>query len=613
VNLKMEENGMKRLYLLFGLLGFAAILFLVGCASEPSESSGTQTGDTPAVETGDTPTSPTSIAKGGAIYDKWWKAAEGATEPSGDHPLWATQSTNKRDGSGTWRCKECHGWDYQGEAGAYAKGSHFTGFPGVLTAGTTLSADELTEIMSGGNNANHDLSSELGATAMVDLVNFLREGLIDNTLYINYDTKAVKGANLANGKKLYDGTCAACHGTNGQAIIIEDTHSVSSLANGNPWEILHKIRFGQPGTMMPSSIASGWSTQDAVDVLGYAQTLPVEIITQSKADVMAAIDIIDATGFHGISEAIGEATKFEEVSSRTKGSVEKALTAAAAITWPAELADVQKSFSFDVESLIAALDAADLEGAKVTSDAIHGSQHDLSHDSYEWLGSRVGTASGNDAILAALDIIDSSGFHGISEAIEEATKFEDISSRTKGTVEKALTAANAVTWPKELAEVQALFVADAEALIAALDGADLAGAKEASHGIHGTQHDLSHEAYEWLGANGGGASGNGAILAALDIIDSSGFHGISEAIEEAAKFEDISSRTKGTVEKALTAANAITWPHDLEEALEAFVADAEALIAALDGADLAGAKEASHGIHGTQHDLSHEAYELLGE
>jgi thiosulfate dehydrogenase len=24
--------------------------------------------------------------------------------------LWASQSSNTRDGSTTWRCKECHGW-----------------------------------------------------------------------------------------------------------------------------------------------------------------------------------------------------------------------------------------------------------------------------------------------------------------------------------------------------------------------------------------------------------------------------------------------------------------------------------------------------------------------
>ena len=60
---------------------------------------------------------------------------------------------------------------------------------------------------------------------------------------------------------------------NGKTIDI-DGAGVSAIANDNPWETLHKIRFGHPGSEMPSSVESGWSTQDGADVLGYAQTLP---------------------------------------------------------------------------------------------------------------------------------------------------------------------------------------------------------------------------------------------------------------------------------------------------------------------------------------------------
>ena len=56
----------------------------------------------------------------------------------------------------------------------------------------------------------------------------------------------------------------------------DDVKVVGTLANDNPWETLHKIRFGHPGTPMPRTLELGWSTQDAVDVLGYTQTLPEE-------------------------------------------------------------------------------------------------------------------------------------------------------------------------------------------------------------------------------------------------------------------------------------------------------------------------------------------------
>lgn len=264
---------MKKLFLVVCLLATVALV-AAACAG-PAEPQGSPEPQGPPGEAAEEHKDDSaSIAKGGALYDKWWKIDAGATEPSEDNPLWALQSSNTRSLSTTWRCKECHGWDYQGKDGAYSKGSHFTGFPNILAAASTKTEAQLLAIMKGGNNSQHDFSAVMSEQAIDDLVHFLSEGLVDDTIYIDYSTKKVTGANLASGKQLYDGACAACHGADGRMMPIEETESVASLANGNPWEILHKIRFGQPGTAMPSGVKMGWSTQDAVDVLGYAQTLP---------------------------------------------------------------------------------------------------------------------------------------------------------------------------------------------------------------------------------------------------------------------------------------------------------------------------------------------------
>ena len=69
--------------------------------------------------------------RGGLLYDKWWSPL-GLDAPEGDQALWATQDTNTRTGADTWRCKECHGWDYKGVDGAYGDSSHTTGFVGVI-------------------------------------------------------------------------------------------------------------------------------------------------------------------------------------------------------------------------------------------------------------------------------------------------------------------------------------------------------------------------------------------------------------------------------------------------------------------------------------------------
>jgi thiosulfate dehydrogenase len=56
----------------------------------------------------------------------------------------------------------------------------------------------------------------------------------------------------------------------------DDPEFVGNIAIDNPWEFIHKVRAGQPGTAMPSSIVLGWSLQDVIDVLTFAQSLPTE-------------------------------------------------------------------------------------------------------------------------------------------------------------------------------------------------------------------------------------------------------------------------------------------------------------------------------------------------
>jgi thiosulfate dehydrogenase len=68
---------------------------------------------------------------------------------------------------------------------------------------------------------------------------------------------------------------AACHGADGKTInfgTASASEYVGTLANDNPWEFVHKVRFGQPGETMPAGVEKSWSVQDAVDILKHAQT-----------------------------------------------------------------------------------------------------------------------------------------------------------------------------------------------------------------------------------------------------------------------------------------------------------------------------------------------------
>ena len=226
--------------------------------------------------------SPFVIAAGGRLYDNWISEI-GASAPLTNQPLWADQSTNTRGGSDSYRCTECHGWDYKGAGGAYSSGSHFTGFTGVMRAGRTLTRDDLATVLNGSFNFKHDFGQVLSDSQVEALAAFLDIGLVDYSEFIVYETKKPRGTpDLANGQLRYSRTCSNCHGNDGLEINFGGAGSpeyIGDIASANPWEFLHKVLFGQPGPKaeeMPAVSTRGWTDQDLVDLLGYAQALFTE-------------------------------------------------------------------------------------------------------------------------------------------------------------------------------------------------------------------------------------------------------------------------------------------------------------------------------------------------
>lgn len=211
--------------------------------------------------------------RGGALYDAWW-AVTGSEAPSEDHPLWASRpdaKSNTRTGAETWRCKECHGWDYVGVDGAYAEGSHRTGFAGVL--GTQRSKPEIIELLT--DPAGHAYGERLDEQSVADLAAFVVDATIDTTTIIASDGSFM--GEIAIGQTIFERACAQCHGNNGLTLPpgsdVSFTDFPGFIANDNPQEFLHKVRFGQPGTAMPPQ--ANELSNDALAALGaHAQTLP---------------------------------------------------------------------------------------------------------------------------------------------------------------------------------------------------------------------------------------------------------------------------------------------------------------------------------------------------
>ncbi len=218
-------------------------------------------------------TLPTSspVTEGGRLYDNWIKAI-GAPDMTTDFPLFKTQTTNTRTGNDTYRCKECHGWDYKGKDGRYGSGSHMTGFPGILAA-KDKPAEELLAAL---KSENHDFSPYLNDAQLNALVAFIQQ-IQDLSPYIN-DDKTVNG-DPTHGKVLYESNCIMCHGEDGKAIDFDDGEGVEyvgTVASDNPWEAINKIMYGQPGAVMTAGLNMGWSFQDMIDLLAYIQTLPAK-------------------------------------------------------------------------------------------------------------------------------------------------------------------------------------------------------------------------------------------------------------------------------------------------------------------------------------------------
>jgi cytochrome c553 len=189
--------------------------------------------------------------------------------PEGTHPAYPAEG--QTSGSSTWRCKECHGWDYMGAAGAYGSGSHSTGIKGVRGV-DGMDPEAIHEIIM---DDTHGLTEEfMPHSAMEKLALFLSRGQIDMDRYIDRESKIARG-NPRRGAAEFQTICAVCHGVDGTAINFTDEAKpeyVGTVCAENPWEALHKIRFGQPGVGMIAMIAL--DIEDQVDLLSYCQTLP---------------------------------------------------------------------------------------------------------------------------------------------------------------------------------------------------------------------------------------------------------------------------------------------------------------------------------------------------
>ena len=264
-------RGAKSFVMDIFVSGFLALGIALGAALSPPALAQEQALRASRDWIGGIPAAPTEdweIGFGGRLYDNWY-AALNVDEPDGTHP--AYPQAGKKKGASTWRCKECHGWDYKGRDGAYSEGSHYTGITGI----TAHIGDDPTAIANLLRAEPHGYAPDaIPDEALERLALFVTRGQHETEWYIDANTNRARG-DAAKGERLYQNICAACHGFDGRAINFKDDDNpefIGTVASANPWETLHKIRNGQPGVPMPAMRIL--PILDLVDILAYSQTLP---------------------------------------------------------------------------------------------------------------------------------------------------------------------------------------------------------------------------------------------------------------------------------------------------------------------------------------------------
>jgi thiosulfate dehydrogenase len=212
------------------------------------------------------------LAAGGRIYDNWWVTLD-RDEPVGTNPAYPTDVNAEQSGTGTWRCKECHGWDYRGDEGVYGSGSHYTGIAGIDGA----IGLPVLRIMAVLRDENHPYTEEMiNDTELERVASFVSRGQVDVLSFIDPQTRTLTRGDVNRGRAIFQTVCAACHGFDGRLLDWGDgdNHNyVGTEAAELPDEVFHKIYSAHPGVQMVNLRA--FDLEDAINVLAYAATLPV--------------------------------------------------------------------------------------------------------------------------------------------------------------------------------------------------------------------------------------------------------------------------------------------------------------------------------------------------
>lgn len=202
-----------------------------------------------------------AIARGGRLYDNWYKETK-ANRPDSAHPSYPASGKYPKQ---SWRCKECHGWDYKGKDGAYGKNDHNVGVKGIAAA----AGKDPKAVAAVLRDKTHAYGPDMLADKDVeDLALFVSKGQA-KIMADGIDAAGKPKGNSAKGEVYFNTLCAGCHGTDGKKV---STGAAVGAAAEDPWQLLHKALNGQPAEAMPA--LRSLDPNIAADIVAYSQSLP---------------------------------------------------------------------------------------------------------------------------------------------------------------------------------------------------------------------------------------------------------------------------------------------------------------------------------------------------
>lgn len=211
----------------------------------------------------------------------------------------------------------------------------------------------------------------------------------------------------------------------------------------------------------------------------------------------------------------------------------------------------------------------------------------------------VPVASDAFDVRVAQYLMDTAGFHGLDEALNETKKIETTYPSTVSRVKKIFAQ---VSWPKTLATPSHALEKALEELSSALEADNAEDAAKAATTVHETQHDLSHAIDEWA-ADEQAVDGDAFdVRVAQYLMDAAGLHDIEEALNETKKIETSYPSTVSRVKKIIAQ---LSWPTELNTPAQALVKALDKLSAALEADNADDAAKAATATHEAQHELSH--------